>query len=145
EELLIDLVRQRRGGGSVVVRGVAPQPRAEAPWAQATLGGVRHWIESGRLVLYGSVAEIADPQLDMVARAERLLGGMYQMRRMWEEVATATFRLAGAHGFVASRPIERVYRDLMGMIATSYKAPDLVENIGRAALGLPFVLNSAGG
>lgn len=145
EELLIDLMRQRRGTGSVVVRDVPMHSRAEAPWAQAALGEVRHWIESGRLVLYASVAEIEDPDRDLVSRAERLLIAMYHMRRMCEEVATATFRLAGAHGYVASRPIERVYRDLIGMIATAYKAPDLVENIGRAALGLPFVLNAAGG
>jgi len=145
EELLIDLMRQRRGTGAVVVPGVPLQSRAEAPWAQGALGEARHWIESGRLVLYGSIGEIANPQLDPVSRAARLLVAMYHMRRMCEEVATATFRLAGAHGYVAARPIERAYRDLMGMIATSYKAPDLVENIGRAALGLPFVLNAAGG
>jgi len=145
EELLIELMRQRRGAGSVVVSGAPLHSRVETPWAQAALGEVRHWIESGRLVLYASVGEIADPGLDMVTRAERLLVAMYHMRRMCEEVAAATFRLAGAHGFVAQRPIERTYRDLMGMIATSYKAPDLVENIGRAALGLPFVVNAAGG
>jgi alkylation response protein AidB-like acyl-CoA dehydrogenase len=145
EELLIDLMRQRRGAGSIVVRGASMHSRAEAPWAQGALGEARHWIESGRLVLYGSIGEIANPRLDPVSRAELLLVAMYHMRRMCEEVATATFRLAGAHGFVAARPIERVYRDLMGMIATSYKAPDLVENIGRAALGLPFVINAAGG
>jgi alkylation response protein AidB-like acyl-CoA dehydrogenase len=144
-ELLISFLRQRRGSGSVVVRGAQMERRADAAWAQAELGHLVHWVESGRLVLYASVAEIADEQLDPVVRAEKLLTAMYHMRRMCEEVAVSTFRLAGAHGFVAGRPIERAYRDLMGFVATSYKAPDLVENIGRAALGLPFVLNAAGG
>ncbi|HEY4025189.1 MAG TPA: acyl-CoA dehydrogenase family protein [Candidatus Dormibacteraeota bacterium] len=144
-DLLTALLRQRRGSGSVAVRGTPQGSRAEAAWAQAELGNLVHWVDSGRLVLYASVAEIEDRNLDPVVRAQRLLTTMYHMRRMCEEVATSTFRLAGAHGFVAARPIERTYRDLMGFVATSYKAPDLVENIGRAALGLPFVLNAAGG
>jgi alkylation response protein AidB-like acyl-CoA dehydrogenase len=145
QDLLISFLRQRRGTGSVAVRGTRVDSRAEAAWAQGELGHLVHWIESGRLVLYSSIAEISDRRLDPVVRAERLLTAMYHMRRMCEEVATSTFRLAGAHGFVAARPIERTHRDLVGFIATSYKAPDLVQNIGRAALGLPFVLNAAGG
>jgi alkylation response protein AidB-like acyl-CoA dehydrogenase len=145
QDLLIEFMRQRRGTGAVVVRGAPMTSRAEAAWAQATLGDLRHWVETGRLVLYGSADEIADRQLDPVARAEKLLLAMYHMRRMCEEVAKCTFRLAGAHGFVALWPIERTYRDLMGLIAIAYKAPDLVENVGRAALGLPFVVNAAGG
>jgi alkylation response protein AidB-like acyl-CoA dehydrogenase len=145
QDLLISFLHQRRGTGSVAVRGTRLDSRADAAWAQGELGHLVHWIESGRLVLYSSVAEISDRRLDPVVRAERLLTAMYHMRRMCEEVATSMFRLAGAHGFVAARPIERTHRDLIGFIATSYKAPDLVENIGRAALGLPFVLNAAGG
>jgi hypothetical protein len=38
-----------------------------------------------------------------------------------------------------------MYRDLVGYIATAYKAPELLEHYGRAGLGLVFALNASGG
>lgn len=144
-DLLVDHLHRRRGTGAVLVEGSSLASRAEAPWAQASLGEMRHWIESGRMVLHATVDAISDEGMDPVARADRLLLAMYHMRRMCEEVATATFRLAGGHGLSARHPFERLYRDLMGLVATAYKAPDLVQQVGRAGLGLPFVINAAGG
>jgi alkylation response protein AidB-like acyl-CoA dehydrogenase len=144
-DLIVDFMGQRRGTGAVVVDRSSLASRSHVPWAQRTLGEMRHWIESGRLVLYGTVDVISAEALDEVARADRVLIAMYHMRRMCEEVATCTFRLAGAHGFVATRPFERMYRDLMGYVATAFKAPELLEHIGRAGLGLPFAVNASGG
>jgi alkylation response protein AidB-like acyl-CoA dehydrogenase len=145
QDLTVEFLDQRRGTGAVVVQGTELARRADAPWAQSTLGEMRHWIETGRLVLYSTVDAISDGAMDPASRAEKLLIAMYHLRLMCEEVAKCLFRLVGAHGFVASRPFERMYRDLIGFVATSYKAPDLIENIGRATLGMPFVVNAAGG
>ncbi len=38
-----------------------------------------------------------------------------------------------------------MYRDMMGYIATAYKAPEMEEHLGRAGLGLVFALNASGG
>lgn len=144
-DLLVDFLKKRTGGTAVVVKGSPMGSRAEAAWAQATLGDMRHWIESGRLVVYGTIDAIADESMNPVDRAERMLLAMYHQRRMCEQVAQDLFRLAGAHGLVTARPFERMYRDLMGYIATAYKAPELVEHIGKAALGQPFAMNASGG
>jgi alkylation response protein AidB-like acyl-CoA dehydrogenase len=127
------------------VRDAPTGSRAKVPWAQSSLGELRHWVRSGEQVIFATIDEIADEAMDPVERTDRMLLAMYHMRRMCEETALATFRLSGAHGYVQAQPIERMFRDLMGYIATAYKAPELVEHIGRAGLGLPFTLNATGG
>jgi alkylation response protein AidB-like acyl-CoA dehydrogenase len=144
-DLMVEFMRKRTGGTAVLVKGSPVGTRAEAAWAQATLGDMRHWIESGRLVVYGTIDAISDESMDPVERADRMLLAMYHQRRMCEEVARDVFRLAGAHGLVTARPFERMYRDLVGYIATAYKAPELLEHYGRAGLGLVFALNASGG
>ena len=140
-----DFLRKRKGTTGVNVQGASLSSRSEIPWAQSTFGRLRHWVESGDLVLYATIEKISDPSMGEVERADRMLIAMYHMRRMCEEVTRESFRLAGAHGFVTARPYERMYRDMMGYIATAYKAPEMEEHLGRAGLGHVFALNASGG
>ncbi len=142
---IVEFLKKRTGGTAVMVKGSVAGTRAEAAWAQAALGDMRHWIESTRLVTYGTIDQITAESMDNIERADRMLLAMYHARRMCEEVAKNVFRLGGAHGLVQQRSFERQYRDLIGYIATAYKAPELIEHYGRAGLGLPFAMNASGG
>lgn len=144
-DFMEEFLHKRKGTTGVNVKGASLASRAEIPWAQATFGRMRHWVESGDLVLYGTIEQISDESMGEVERADRMLIAMYHMRRMCEEVTRESFRLAGAHGIVTARPYERMYRDMMGYIATAYKAPEMEEHLGRAGLGLVFALNASGG
>ena len=57
---------------------------------------------------------------------------------MTEAVARESFRLAGAHGIVAAKPYERLYRDLLAQTAIIFKAPEMEEHLGKAELGMDF-------
>jgi alkylation response protein AidB-like acyl-CoA dehydrogenase len=140
-----EFLHKRKGTTGVNVQGASTVSRAEVPWAQATFGRLRHWVETGDLVLYGAIDRISDESMEEVERADQMLIAMYHMRRMCEEVTRESFRLAGAHGIVTARPYERLYRDMMGYIATAYKAPEMEEHLGRAGLGQVFALNASGG
>ena len=144
-DFMEDFLHKRKGTTGVNVQGASTASRAEIPWAQAAFGRLRHWVETGDLVLYGTVERISDETMGEVQRADAMLLAMYHMRRMCEEVSRESFRLAGAHGIVTARPYERMYRDLMGYIATAYKAPEMEEHLGRAGLGKVFALNASGG
>lgn len=144
-DFMEEFLHKRKGTTGVNVEGASMVSRAEIPWAQATFGRLRHWVETGDLVLYGTIERIANESMGDVERADQMLLAMYHMRRMCEEVTRESFRLAGAHGIVTARPYERMYRDMMGYIATAYKAPEMEEHIGRAGLGQVFALNASGG
>ncbi len=144
-DFMEEFLRKRKGTTGVNVQGASLASRSEIPWAQSTFGRLRHWVESGDLVLYGTIEKICDPSMGEVERADRMLIAMYHMRRMCEEVTRESFRLAGAHGFVTARPYERMFRDMMGYVATAYKAPEMEEHLGRAGLGHVFALNASGG
>jgi alkylation response protein AidB-like acyl-CoA dehydrogenase len=144
-DFMEEFLHKRKGTTGVNVKGADMSSRARIPWAQSTFGRMRHWVLSGELVLYSTIEQISDESMDAVERADRMLLAMYHMRRMCEEVSRESFRLAGAHGIVTARPYERMYRDLMGYIATAYKAPEMEEHLGRAGLGLSFALNASGG
>ena len=144
-DFMEDFLRKRKGTTGVNVQGASLSSRSEIPWAQSTFGRLRHWVETGDLVLYGTIERICDPAMGEVERADRMLLAMYHMRRMCEEVTRESFRLAGAHGFVTARPYERMFRDMMGYVATAYKAPEMEEHLGRAGLGHVFALNASGG
>jgi alkylation response protein AidB-like acyl-CoA dehydrogenase len=144
-DYLIGYISER--SGTIATEELNPNHprRTQMPWAQACLGQLEHWISTGQYVIYQAIEEISDESMDPVVRAEKMQLALYHMRRMCEEVLLNSFRMSGAHGIVEARPLERMYRDLMAYIATAYKAPELVEHIGKAALGMPFKVNASGG
>ena len=133
-----DFLRKRKGGIAVHIKGAKPATRADAEWAQATYGRMSWWVRSASVILYQTAAATDDPGIDPKDRARLSLEALYHVRRMTEGVARESFRLAGAHGIVAARPYERLYRDLLALTAIIFKTPEMEVHLGKAALGLEF-------
>ena len=131
-------LRKRKGGIAVAIKGQVALTRADVGWAQSTYGRMSFWVRSASTVLYDTAAKLSDPHFPQEKRAWISLMALYHVRRMTEEVARESFRLAGAHGIVAASPYERMYRDLLAQTAIILKAPEMEEHLGKAELGMDF-------
>ncbi|MDE0602264.1 MAG: acyl-CoA/acyl-ACP dehydrogenase [bacterium] len=131
-------LRKRKGGIAVAIKGQVALTRADVGWAQSTYGRMSFWVRSASTVLYDTAAKLSDPHFPQDKRAWISLMALYHVRRMTEEVARESFRLAGAHGIVAASPYERMYRDLLAQTAIIFKAPEMEEHLGKAELGMDF-------
>ena len=131
-------LRKRKGGIAVAIKGQVALTRADVGWAQSTYGRMSFWVRSASTVLYDTAAKLSDPHFPQDKRAWISLMALYHVRRMTEEVARESFRLAGAHGIVAASPYERMYRDLLAQTAIILKAPEMEEHLGKAELGMDF-------
>ena len=137
-DYLAGYLRKRKGGIAVAIKGQVARTRADVGWAQSTYGRMSFWVRSASTVLYDTAAKLSDPHFPQGKRAAISLMALYHVRRMTEEVARESFRLAGAHGIVAASPYERMYRDLLAQTAIILKAPQMEEHLGRAELGMDF-------
>ena len=137
-DYLAGYLRKRKGGIAVAIKGQVALTRADVGWAQSTYGRMSFWVRSASTVLYDTAAKLSDPHYPQEKRAWSSLMALYHIRRMTEEVARESFRLAGAHGIVAASPYERMYRDLLAQTAIIFKAPEMEEHLGKAELGLDF-------
>ena len=137
-DYLAGYLRKRKGGIAVAIKGQVPLTRADVGWAQSTYGRMSFWVRSASTVLYDTAAKLSDPHYPQEKRAWSSLMALYHIRRMTEEVARESFRLAGAHGIVAASPYERMYRDLLAQTAIIFKAPEMEEHLGKAELGMDF-------
>jgi len=129
---------ERKGGIAVQIKGQEPSARGDFGWAQATFGRMAWWVHTAETVLYQAASHSLHPDTTPESRAHRSLYAAYHIRRMTEEVARESFRLAGAHGIVTARPYERMFRDLMAQSAIIFKTPEMEIQLGRAALGREF-------
>ncbi|AUX38863.1 acyl-CoA dehydrogenase [Sorangium cellulosum] len=129
--------------------GVGPNPlpgvrtagyRSEEPWAQARLGAIAHQVRTSGIVLAEMIASADRPYESQEAFAAALGHTIYELRRMTEEVATDIIKLCGAHAYAASSPLERLHRDLMGCVAMAWRTDLLVQELGKAQLGMPFTV-----
>ena len=137
-DFMAGFLRKRKGGIAVAIKGQVPLTRADVSWAQSTYGRMSFWVRSAEMVLYDIAARLSDPKYPQEKRAWISLMALYHVRRMTEEVARESFRLAGAHGIVAASPYERMYRDLIAQSAIIFKAPEMEEHLGKAELGMDF-------
>ncbi len=137
-DYMAGFLRKRKGGIAVAIKGQVVLTRADVSWAQSTYGRMSFWVRSAEMVLYDIAARLSDPKYPQEKRAWISLMALYHVRRMTEEVARESFRLAGAHGIVAASPYERMYRDLMAQSAIIFKAPEMEEHLGKAELGMEF-------
>jgi alkylation response protein AidB-like acyl-CoA dehydrogenase len=141
-------VTERYGATAFQGPGPAPGFRADDAWAQIGLGEMSYWVRSGRALLYDFVNSLETPYESNAAFNEALGVVVYHMRRMSEEVAMTSMRVCGAHAYVRSRPLERIFRDLMGCVVMAWKTDGLAQQLGLAALGRPFFVGgpiAAGG
>jgi alkylation response protein AidB-like acyl-CoA dehydrogenase len=114
--------------------------RSDEAWAQMNLGEMDHWLGTGRTILYDAVASLDRPFDDVQAFTRHLVRVVYHLRRMSEEVSAGCMKVCGAHAYVAGRPLERIFRDLVGANVMAWKTDHLLHSLGLSALGRPITL-----
>lgn len=141
-DFTVEYVAQRHGflAGTSSVFGPPPGYRSEQPWAQTAIGNMEHWLETGRVVFYDTVRRVDSPFPSGQAFTRHLVRTVYHLRRMTEEVAMGAMKVCGAHAYVRARPLERIFRDLIGGVVMGWKTDELVQTLGRGALGMPITI-----
>ncbi|MEO9255494.1 MAG: acyl-CoA dehydrogenase family protein [Tepidiformaceae bacterium] len=139
-DFTIDYVRQRHGylAGAASGLGATPGYRADQAWAQFGIGNMDHWLESGRVMLYDAVAKL-DAHFDTPQDFIRVMSRTtYHLRRMSEELSQGSMKVCGAHAYVKSKPLERIFRDMVGGNVMAWKTDELQLALGQGALGMPI-------
>ncbi|MCC7088102.1 MAG: acyl-CoA/acyl-ACP dehydrogenase [Dehalococcoidia bacterium] len=137
-DFTIDYVKERHGylaGPTASVGGAQVGYRADQPWAQFGIGNMEHWLETGRIVLYDTIRRLETPFESSQAFTRHLVRTVYHLRRMSEEVSAGAMRVCGAHAYVRNRPLERIYRDMVGGNVMAWKTDELLHSLGLSALG----------
>jgi alkylation response protein AidB-like acyl-CoA dehydrogenase len=98
---------------------------------------MEHWLETGRTIFYDTVARLNTTFPSAQDFTRHLVRTVYHLRRMSEEVALGAMKVCGAHAYVRTRPLERIVRDLLGGVVMAWKTDELVQTLGRGALGMP--------
>lgn len=139
-DFTIDYVKQRHGylAGPNSNLGSSAGFRSEQPWAQFGIGNMEHWLETGRIVLDDCVRRLETPFENPQAFTRHLVRTVYHLRRMSEEVSAGAMRVCGAHAYVKNRPLERIYRDMVGGNVMAWKTDELMHSLGLSALGQPI-------
>jgi alkylation response protein AidB-like acyl-CoA dehydrogenase len=141
-DFTVEYVGRRHGflAGTGTALGPPPGYRAEQPWAQAAVGEMDHWLGTARTVFYDTVRQVDAPFPDGQAFTRHLVRTVYHLRRMTEEVGMGAMKVCGAHAYVRARPLERIFRDLIGGVVMAWKTGELAQTLGRGALGMPIQL-----
>jgi alkylation response protein AidB-like acyl-CoA dehydrogenase len=116
--------------------------RADEAWAQVALGNMDHWLGTGRGLLQSTVTRLGAEE---DVPAQDLVRTLYHLRRMSEEVSMGAMKVCGAHGFVTSQPLERIFRDSVGGIVMAWKTDQLQHTLGVGALGRPITFTGPAG
>ncbi len=139
-DFTIDYVGKRYGFLASATLGGNATFRSEEAWAQMGIGGLEHWLETGRIVLYDMVRRLDTPFPSTEEFTRSMVRTVYHLRRMGEEVAMGAMRVCGAHAYVKNRPLERIFRDLVGGNVMAWKTDQLLQTLGQGALGMPITI-----
>lgn len=112
--------------------------RADQAWAQFGIGNMEHWLETGRTILYDTARRLDTPFESNQAFLRHLVRTVYHLRRMSEEVSAGAMKVCGAHAYVKAKPLERIYRDMVGGNVMAWKTDELLLSLGVGALGQPI-------
>ncbi len=139
-DFTLDYVKQRHGylagaGGAI---GNQPGYRSDQAWAQMGIGNMEHWLETGRIMLYDCIRRIEEPFDDVQEFTRYLVRTVYHLRRMSEEVSQGAMKVCGAHAYVRNRPLERIFRDMVGGNVMAWKTDELQQTLGIGVLGMPI-------
>ncbi|WP_432825581.1 acyl-CoA dehydrogenase family protein [Dactylosporangium sp. CA-092794] len=144
-DFTVDYTQNRYGYmASGTFNASASQYRADEAWAQSAIGNMDHWLGTGRVLLRDMVARLNDYADESVLTRD-LLRTLFHLRRMSEEVAMGAMKTCGAHGFVTERPLERIFRDLIGGIVMAWKTDQIQQTLGIGALGRPITFTGPAG
>ena len=146
-DFTIDYVKQRHGflAGAQSILGTPPGYRSEQAWAQFGIGHMEHWLETGRTILYDTARRLDDTFASPQEFTRLMIRTVYHLRRMGEEVAQGAMKVCGAHAYVRNRPLERIFRDLVGGNVMAWKTDELLLGLGQGALGMPVTITGPGG
>ena len=122
--------------GTNTAFGPAPGFRSDQAWAQVGIGDMKHWLETGRIVLYDAIRKLDEPFPSPQEFTRHLLLTMYHLRRMSEEVSAGAMRVCGAHAYVRGKSLERIFRDMIGGNVMAWKTDELRMLLGQGALGM---------
>lgn len=139
-DFTLNYVKKRHGylAGPTAGIGVQPGFRSEQAWAQFGIGNMEHWLETGRILLYDTVARLDQPFASPQEFIRHMVRTVYHLRRMSEEIAQGSMKVCGAHAYVRSQPLERIFRDMVGGNVMAWKTDELQLTLGQGALGLPI-------
>ncbi|MFC4946717.1 acyl-CoA dehydrogenase family protein [Pseudonocardia sp. GCM10023141] len=110
---------------------------ADEAWAHTAIGNMDHWLGTGRAVLYDMIRRM-DQYTDEHRLTRDLVRTLFHLRRMVEEVSMGAMKTCGAHGYVTDRPLERIFRDMLGGVVMAWKTDQLQQTLGMGALGRPI-------
>jgi alkylation response protein AidB-like acyl-CoA dehydrogenase len=141
-DFTVDYVAKRHGylAGTSSAIFATPGFRSEQPWAQTAIGNMEHWLETGNVVFYDTVARLNITFDSQQEFTRHLVRTVYHLRRMTEEVAMGAMKVCGAHAYVRTRPLERIVRDMLGGVVMAWKTDELVQMLGKSALGMPITI-----
>ena len=116
-------------------------PLKERSSAQAKLAKAEAVLRSGRLLLYDTLSEAWQRNVDggthsMKQRADLLLAMTHAMSSAVEAVEVAC-SIAGTTAFRASSPFERYFRDAQTLKHHAFVAESRYETFGKVYLGIP--------
>ena len=144
-DFTIDHSKKRYGYmASSSLDAVKASYRADEPWAQSAIGNMDHWLGTGRALMRDIIERLDDYDDDELMGRDHVRT-LYHLRRMSEEVAMGAMKICGAHGYVKSRTLERIFRDLIGGVVMAWKTDDLQHKLGLGALGRPIMISGPGG
>jgi alkylation response protein AidB-like acyl-CoA dehydrogenase len=139
-DFTLEYVKERHGylAGPNAAIGGSNTYRSEQPWAQFGIGNMEHWLETGRIILYDTVRRLESPFATPQEFTRHLVRTVYHLRRMSEEVSQGAMKVCGAHAYVKNRPLERIFRDMVGGNVMAWKTDELMHSLGLSALGQPI-------
>jgi alkylation response protein AidB-like acyl-CoA dehydrogenase len=112
--------------------------RNEESWAQIAIGRMDHAMWVGRETLYAFARKVdsgTHPFTDVDAIRRERVRLTYQVRLTAEQVALDALKVCGAHAYVQSRPLERIFRDALAGIVMKEKNDQLVQLLGQITVG----------
>jgi len=136
-DFTVDYVKMRHGYMAGAITQQAGY-RADQAWAQFGIGNMEHWLETGRTLLYDTIRRLDEPFESPQVFVRHVSRTVYHLRRMSEEVSQGAMRVCGAHAYVRSRPLERIFRDMVGGNVMAWKTDELQLSLGQGALGMPI-------
>ncbi|OAI42261.1 hypothetical protein AYO38_11565 [bacterium SCGC AG-212-C10] len=147
-DFTLNYVQERHGylASATLATGNTPGFRSDQAWAQFGIGNMDHWLETGRTILYDTTRSLesrtfASPQ----EFTRHIVRTIYHLRRMGEEVAEGSMKVCGAHAYVKNRPLERIFRDMVGGNVMAWKTDELQQTLGVGALGRSITFTGPAG
>ena len=132
-------MKQRHGYLAGAAQGIGTQPgyRSDQAWAQFGIGNMEHWLESGRIVLYDAVRRLDEP-----FDSPQAFHSPDVAHHLSPETDERRGRAGSDEGVrrprvCARKPLERIFRDMVGGNVMAWKTDELRISLGQGALGMP--------